>query len=128
MVSSSSSNCSRSSQSSASPSVEQYDDMTILEDVPPEEFLDCDVELLETAYEKRVELPFDELDVSAVNQQDKDVNGAGRGTAIIGRLKFTLGERTPEQSDVKKKYIFVCSLVDPSHENTTGPGAADFAH
>lgn len=105
---------------------DQRDDTAIIEGIPPEGFLRREAELLELSYQIMPTLPFDEFDVLVVDQQGKDISGAGMDTNVTGRMEFGLNEPEPERPNIKR--IFIRSLTNPSLGNATAWGCADFIH
>jgi hypothetical protein len=104
---------------------DQHDDTALVEGVPPADFLDREVELLETAYDLLPTLPFEELHVLVLDQIGKDVSGSGMDTNVVGRLNFG-PEPAPEEPAIDR--IYVRSLTDASHGNASGVGMADLVH
>lgn len=105
---------------------DQHDDTAIIEGISPENFLKREAELLEMSYEIMPTLPFDKFDVLVIDQQGKDISGAGMDTNVTGRMEFGLNEPSPDSPDIKR--IFIRSLTEPSLGNATAWGCADFIH
>jgi hypothetical protein len=105
---------------------DEHDDTTLLEGVPPSEFLDREMELLELAWERMPKLPFDELDVVVVDQLGKDVSGQGMDTNVTGRRHFTINEPEPESPDIRR--IYLRGYTAKTDGNAMGMGQADVAH
>lgn len=105
---------------------DEHDDTTLLEGVPPSEFLDREMELLELAWERMPKLPFDELDVVVVDQLGKDVSGQGMDTNVTGRRHFTINEPEPESPDISRVYLR--GYTAKTDGNAMGMGQADVAH
>jgi hypothetical protein len=105
---------------------DQHDETTLLEGVPPTEFLDREAELLETAYEIMPKLPFDDVDVLILDSQGKDISGQGMDTNVIGRRPFAIQEPEPDLPSVKR--IYTRGLTETTHGNAMGMGSADFVH
>jgi hypothetical protein len=105
---------------------DQRDDTAHIEGIPPDGFLDREAELLERAYEIMPTLPFRELDVLVLDQQDKDISGQGMDTNVIGRRPFAIQEPEPDEPGIKR--IYTRSLTETTHGNAMGMGSADFVH
>jgi len=105
---------------------DEHDDTTLLEGVPPTDFLDRETELLEMAWERMPKLPFDELDVVVVDQLGKDVSGQGMDTNVTGRRHFTINEPEPESPEIKR--IYLRGYTAKTEGNAMGMGQADVAH
>lgn len=105
---------------------DQRDETTLIEGIPPEEFLDREAELLETAYEIMPKVPFRELDVLVLDRQGKDISGQGMDTNVIGRRPFAIQEPEPETPNIKR--IYTRRLTEVTHGNAMGAGSADFIH
>ncbi|UPM44605.1 DUF362 domain-containing protein [Halocatena salina] len=105
---------------------DQHDDTTLIEGVPPSGFLDREAELLEMAYNRMPELPFDDLDLVVFDRQGKDISGQGMDTNVIGRRSFAINEPAPERPDIKR--IYTRGLTETTHGNAMGVGSADVVH
>ncbi|THE63210.1 DUF362 domain-containing protein [Salinadaptatus halalkaliphilus] len=104
---------------------DERDHTAIIEGVPASGFLDREAELLETAYDRMPQLPFDDLDVVVFDRQGKEISGAGMDTNVTGRI-LPFNEPSPENPFIRR--IYTRSLTDASHGNATGVGQADFIH
>lgn len=104
---------------------DERDDTTVIEGVPASGFLDREAELLETAYDRLPQLPFDDLDVVVFDRMGKDVSGSGMDTNVTGRI-LPFNEPSPEKPFIRR--IYTRSLTPASHGNGTGVGQADFVH
>jgi hypothetical protein len=105
---------------------DQHDETTLIEGVPPSDFLDREAELLETAYDSMPTLPFADLDLLILDRQGKDISGQGMDTNVTGQRPFAIQEPEPESPTIKR--IYTRSLTDATHGNAMGMGAADFVH
>ncbi len=105
---------------------DEHDDTTLIEGVPPSEFLERETELLKTAWERMPKLPFSEMDVLVVDQLGKDVSGQGMDTNVTGRRHFTINEPEPESPDIKR--IYLRGYTSKTKGNAMGMGQADIAH
>ncbi|MFB6156820.1 MAG: DUF362 domain-containing protein [Haloferacaceae archaeon] len=105
---------------------DEHDDTTLVEGVPPEDFLTREAELLEYAWERMPKLPFADLDVLVVDRLGKDVSGQGMDTNVTGRRHFTINEPEPETADVKR--LYARGLTERTKGNAMGMGQADFVH
>ncbi|MFB6305367.1 MAG: DUF362 domain-containing protein [Haloferacaceae archaeon] len=105
---------------------DEHDDTTLIEGVPPEDFLTREAELLEYAWERMPKLPFPELDVLVIDRVGKDISGQGMDTNVTGRRHFTINEPEPETADVKR--LYARGLTEKTKGNAMGMGQADFVH
>ena len=103
---------------------DQHERTALLEVLRPEEFFTRENELLARAYDLLPRLPFDQLDVLAVDELGKDVSGTGMDTNVIGRVSFWGGGERPARPRITR--IFVRGLTAATHGNACGIGMADF--
>lgn len=105
---------------------DEHDDTTLIEAVPPDEFLTREEELLEIAWERMPKLPFSDLDILVVDQLGKDVSGQGMDTNVTGRRHFTINEPEPETANIKR--IYTRDFTEKTKGNAMGMGQADIVH
>jgi hypothetical protein len=103
--------------------VENFEDETAeVEGIRAEALPEAEAELLERADEYMPTLPYDDLDVLAVERIGKDVSGAGMDTNVIGRYQV-LNADEPETPRIKR--VVVLGLTGATHGNGQGIGLAD---
>jgi hypothetical protein len=95
----------------------------IIEVVPGthEAFMDTDRRLLKAAEPFFATLPFDCLDVLALDELGKDISGTGMDLNVVGKWRLDGGEHKPDF-----RRIVVLSLTPGSCGNGLGIGLADF--
>lgn len=99
-----------------------YEEISLVEGVPADAFLDREPELLTQANEAMATLPIDSLDLLVVDEIGKDVSGAGMDTNVIGRYRV-LNAPDPEKPDID--LIYVRGQTDTTEGNGNGIGLAD---
>jgi hypothetical protein len=100
-----------------------YDEISVLEAIPPEEIPRREAELLRRAAAMMPKLPVEDVDVLFVDELGKNYSGTGMDTNIIGRFKIP-GVEEPESPRVK--YLIVSRLSEQTGGNALGVGLADF--
>ena len=93
-----------------------------VEVIPAKDFLKREPALLKKAYSLLPRLPFDELDVLAVNQIGKDKSGTGMDTNVIGRLDL---RGLAETGRPRIRRIVVLGLSPKTAGSAYGLGLAD---
>jgi hypothetical protein len=104
----------------------QFDETALIKSVAPEEFLECEKELLILAKKLIPRLPFQQVDLLIVDQIGKDVSGTGMDTNVIGRKDYLYP--CSEEVFPKVTRIYVRDLTRKTHGNATGIGIADYTH
>lgn len=105
---------------------DEHDETTLIEGVPPEDFLQREKDLLELAWDRMPKLPFSELDILVVDRLGKDVSGQGMDTNVTGRRHFTINEPEPETAEIKR--IYTRGFTERTKGNAMGMGQADVVH
>lgn len=95
----------------------------VIRGIQPEDILENEKVLLQTAKERMAKLPFDEIDVLIVDEIGKDISGTGMDTNVTGRNHDLLGDFTARP---RVKRVFVRDLTKKTEGNATGIGLADF--
>jgi hypothetical protein len=104
----------------------QFDETALIKSVAPEEFLECEKELLILAKKLIPRMPFQQVDLLIVDQIGKDVSGTGMDTNVIGRKDYLYP--CSEEVFPKVTRIYVRDLTRKTHGNATGIGIADYTH
>lgn len=99
-----------------------YHETALVKALDPEEFMDEERRLLETAKELLPRIPFQEIDVLIVEEIGKDISGVGMDTNVTGRF-WMPREHDPKATKVGK--IVVLDLSEETHGNAIGIGLAD---
>jgi hypothetical protein len=89
----------------------------------PEDFLDMDRELLETAASLMPRLPFEEIDVLVVDEVGKDISGTGMDANVVGRRCMRL---TADPASPRITRIAALALSEGAGGNAHGIAMADF--
>ena len=89
----------------------------------PNELIRRERELLVEAKSLMGRLPFDTLDLLAIDWMGKNISGTGMDTNIIGRMMQNF---EPEPAKPAILRIFVRDITEESNGNATGIGLADF--
>ena len=100
-----------------------YDQTAKIEAVKREEVEEREMELLVLAKRLIARLPFQEMDILLVDEQGKDITGAGMDPNVIGRIQ---NRASPEAEWPKITRIISRDLTEATHGNATGMGKADF--
>jgi hypothetical protein len=103
-----------------------FEQTSVIEAVPAEEFLTREPELLQLAKSRMPQLPFDSADLLIVDQIGKEISGTGMDTNIIGR-KTNDKQAAPDETP-KIRQIYVRSLTTKTNGNACGIGIADYCH
>lgn len=98
-----------------------YDQISIVEAVPAEDFIKRDQELLPVARTCMAKFILDKIDVLIVDQIGKDISGDGMDPNITGRYPTPYAKGGPEISK-----LVVLDLTERTHGNANGMGPADF--
>jgi len=97
-----------------------FNQTAMIETVKPEEFIERDAALLQTAYKMMPRVPFDKIDVLVVKEMGKNMPP---DTEIIGRptLRYYTEVKKPDPSR-----IVILDLHDDSMGNAIGMGSFDY--
>ena len=95
----------------------------MVEGVEPEDFYEADARLLKIAKSGIPKLPFEQIDVLAVEMLGKNISGTGMDPAVIARY-YIPGRSNPPAPTINK--LVVLGLTPETHGNGLGVGAADF--
>ena len=90
----------------------------------PEKFEEEEKGLLVLAKQWMPRLPFDQVDVLAIDAIGKNISGSGMDTNVVGR-KY-LDHRAADEEYPKVKKIIVRGLTAETHGNAAGIGLAEF--
>jgi len=101
-----------------------YDETAKLAGVAPEQFEEEEKGLLVLAKQWMPRLPFDQVDVLAIDTIGKNISGSGMDTNVVGR-KY-LDHRAADEEYPKVKKIIVRGLTAETHGNAAGIGLAEF--
>ncbi len=101
-----------------------YDQTACIEAVTPGEFELREKELLKLAKRWMARLPFDDVDVLAIDRIGKDISGTGLDTNVVGR-KFN-DHRAVDGETPRIKRICLRGLTPATHGNAVGLGIAEF--
>ncbi len=101
-----------------------YDEIALVEAVPPERFESRETGLLALAAQWLPRLPFGQVDVLLIDRIGKDISGTGLDPNVVGR-KFN-DHRAAEHEFPKVQRIALRSLTAASHGNAIGMGMAEF--
>lgn len=101
-----------------------YDETAKLAGVAPENFEEEEKGLLVLAKQWMPRLPFDQVDVLAIDAIGKNISGSGMDTNVVGR-KY-LDHRAADEEYPKVKKIIVRGLTAETHGNAAGIGLAEF--
>ena len=101
-----------------------YDETAKLAGVAPEKFEEEEKGLLVLAKQWMPRLPFDQVDVLAIDAIGKNISGSGMDTNVVGR-KY-LDHRAADEEYPKVKKIIVRGLTAETHGNAAGIGLAEF--
>jgi hypothetical protein len=101
-----------------------YDQTARIEAVRPEEFLQREAELLVVSRRLMARLPFDDVDVLAIDQIGKEISGTGMDANVIGR-KYN-DHAAVEGETPRVRRIAVRGLSPASAGNALGIGMAEF--
>jgi hypothetical protein len=88
--------------------------------VPPERFVEEDVELLRLAKSLLPRLPTDDLDILLIEEMGKNISGAGLDPNVTGFWRREGGPRVPDY-----RTLVVLDLTAESHGNAVGIGMVD---
>lgn len=99
-----------------------HEEITHVEGVPAESFIDREPALLNRAYEEMPTLPVDDVDLLVVDELGKEISGAGMDTNVIGRSRV-LNTADPEEPDID--IIYARGLTEATDGNGNGIGLAD---
>lgn len=94
----------------------------VIEAIEPEKIERREKELLKTAKEISIKLPFREIDLLIVDEIGKEISGTGLDTNVIGR-RMIYGEKDPKYPKITR--IAALDLTDESHGNAAGVGLVD---
>ena len=100
-----------------------YDQTAKIAAVKREEMEEREMELLALAKRLIARLPLQEMDILLVDEQGKDITGAGMDPNVIGRIQ---NRASPEPEWPQISRIITRDLTDSTHGNATGMGKADF--
>ena len=103
---------------------DSYDDTAIVRHLMPQELVEEEKAILNTAREYMASLPFDAIDVLIIDRIGKNISGTGMDTNIIGRFKNIYTKEDLPRPVIKR--IYVRDLTDEAHGNACGMGRADF--
>ena len=95
----------------------------VVEGVEPEAFYDTDARLLKLAKGTVPKLPFEQIDVLAIETVGKNISGTGMDPAVIARYDIR-GRPNPPAPAITK--LVVLGLTPETHGNGLGVGSADF--
>ena len=95
----------------------------VVEGVEPEQFYETDARLLKLAKGCVPKLPFEQIDVLAVEKLGKNISGTGMDPAVIARYDIR-GRPNPPAPVINK--LVVLGLTPETHGNGLGVGSADF--
>jgi hypothetical protein len=99
-----------------------YDEVALLEAVPPDRIPHRERELYEQARALLPRLPVDDLDVLIVDRMGKDISGTGMDVNVIGRWRLP---GVPEPAAPRIRRIVCLRLSRASAGNAQGVGLAD---
>jgi len=102
----------------------QLDETGLVAAVQPSEFEDREKELLVAAKKMMPTIPFEDVDLLAIDQIGKDVSGSGMDTNTIGR-KYN-DHKASEGETPRVRFIAVRGLTEATHGNATGLGMSEF--
>lgn len=94
-----------------------------IEAIPPREFAEKELVLLDEARRLMPGLPFEKMDILVVDQIGKVYSGTGMDTNVIGRIRIN-GVTEPSRPAIKR--IVALDLAAGSKGNAYGLGLADF--
>jgi hypothetical protein len=100
-----------------------YGDLSHIEAVLPESFIDRDKALLKEAAGNMGRIPMDSLDILIIDIFGKDISGIGMDSNVTGRHRDIIGDF---HAAPHVKRIFVRDLSPDSDGNANGIGLADF--
>lgn len=86
----------------------------------PEQFIEVDKELLESARRLLPRIPLEDLDILIVDEMGKNISGAGIDPNVIGFWRREGGPRKPDY-----RTLIVLDLTPQSEGNAVGIGMAD---
>ena len=92
--------------------------------VQPYELEDREKELLVEAKRMMPTIPFEDVDLLAIDQIGKDVSGSGMDTNTIGR-KYN-DHKASEGETPRVRFVAVRGLTTATHGNATGLGMSEF--
>ena len=95
----------------------------VVEGVEPEAFYETDARLLKLAKGTVPKLPFEQIDVLAIETLGKNISGTGMDPAVIARYDIR-GRPNPPAPVITK--LVVLGLTPETHGNGLGVGSADF--
>ena len=95
----------------------------VVEGVEPEAFYETDARLLKTAKGTVPKLPFELIDVLAIETLGKNISGTGMDPAVIARYDIR-GRPNPPAPVITK--LVVLGLTPETYGNGLGVGSADF--
>ena len=98
-------------------------DAAVVEGVEPEAFYETDARLLKTAKGCVPKLPFEQIDVLAIETLGKNISGTGMDPAVTARHDIR-GRPNPPAPVINK--LVVLGLTPETHGNGLGVGSADF--
>ena len=95
----------------------------VIEGAEPEDFYETDARLLKTAKGCVPKLPFEQIDVLAVEQLGKNISGTGMDPAVTARFDIR-GRPNPPAPAITK--LVALGLTPETHGNGLGVGNADY--
>ena len=95
----------------------------VIEGAEPEDFYETDARLLKTAKGCVPKLPFEQIDVLAVERLGKNISGTGMDPAVTARFDIR-GRPNPPAPVISK--LVVLGLTPETHGNGLGVGNADY--
>lgn len=101
-----------------------YDETARIEAIAPENFEECEKELLLLAKKWMPKLPFDAADILVLDEIGKDISGSGMDTNVVGRKYHD--HQAAEGETPRIKNIVVRGLTPATHGNASGIGMAEF--
>jgi hypothetical protein len=102
----------------------QLDNTGKIAAVEPREFEDREKELLVEAKRMMPTIPFEDVDLLAIDQIGKDISGSGMDTNTIGR-KYN-DHKASEGETPRVRFVAVRGLTVATHGNATGLGMSEF--
>ncbi|MDR3231120.1 MAG: DUF362 domain-containing protein [Synergistaceae bacterium] len=99
-----------------------YEHVMRVDVIPPAEIVERERELLVLARKSMARLPFDDIDILAVDELGKNISGSGMDPNVIGRpgMREITFPGTPHIG-----CIALLGLSEPTHGSAVGIGAAD---
>jgi len=100
-----------------------YDQTAKIQAVLPADFEQEEMKLLVLAKRLIARLPYEQMHILLVDEQGKDITGAGMDPNVIGRI---MNRASPEAVTPDITRIIIRDLTEATHGNATGVGKADF--